>query len=198
MHQFGVADTIIQEKVKAQIRVLQQQVLYAISTDVEGLRSQLHDLMARLVGRAAQAMDFWEKTPLNLNVREEFIPGQVDLFDFELPTETASHLIEEEKFDLLQQRDLFLALLRAEEGTLKDIIGRLDSHLNEKGELRARDHTFPQGLAEYYVLSEIGLFTDSVATFEDGEADIRVNSKRGRFVLRRAPAFTLRRKESVQ
>jgi hypothetical protein len=196
MHQFSVADSTIQEKIKAQIFILQQQVLYAIATDVEGLKANLHDLLANFARKPSLMTEFWSTHPLTLNVREDFDLGPVTLFDYELPLELESQAIEEVSFDIDQERDLLLALLRAEEGTLKDILGRLLVYFDQHKELHAKDHTFPQGLAEYYVLSEIELFDLNVEKYKDGISDLKINSKHGHFILRNAPSFILRQKEN--
>lgn len=197
MHRFGQADTSIQEKIKAQLRILQQQVLYSISTDVRGLRASLHDLLVLMIANPAKIFDFWQDEPLPLLLRESFEPGPVELFSFDLPVEIEPHSVTEESFNAFQERELFLELVRAEEGTLKDIVGRLLTYLEKHGELRAREHIFPRGLAEYYVLSEIGLFHGGIELISDGEADLKVESKYGSYVLNQAPAFILRRKELV-
>lgn len=194
MHQFAVADVSIQEKVKSQIRILQQQVLYAVATDVEGLRANLHDLLSNLIANPDSALEFCAIHPVSAGLRDEFDCGPVTLFDFELPADVQSQTIEEEPFDLVQERELFFALLRAEEGTLKDILRRLLNHLNENGALRAREHIFPKGMAEYYVLSEIELFDKDIYSVPDGLADLKIESKHGRYVLRNASSFILRRK----
>ncbi len=197
MHRFGQADSSIQEKIKAQLRILQQQVLYSISTDVRGLRSALHDLLAQMVAHPERSLEFWQDSPLVISMREEFEPGPVELFSFALPLEVAAQSINEEAFDRLQERELFLELVRSEEGTLKDILIRLLDYLDQHGELRARDHVFPRGLAEYYVLGEIGLFHSGIECTDDGEADLKIESKYGSYVIARAPAFILRRKELI-
>ena len=195
MPRFAQADSSIQEKIKAQLHILQQQVLYAVSTDVQGLRSHLHDLLALLVVHPQNGLEFFQKIPLNLSLRQEFEPGPVDLFSFDLPVEVAAQSITEEALDFVQEKALFLELIRAEEGTLKDILQRLLIYLDEHKNLRARHHNFPCGLAEYYVLSEVSLFHDGIETFDDGEADLKIVSKYGSYVLCQAPAFILRRKE---
>ncbi len=196
MHQFAVADVSIQDKIKSQLRMLQQQVLYAVSTDVEGLRVSLHDLLSKTLSAPDETIHFWETQPIEVNWREAFEPGEVQLFDFEIPAEIKTQEISEESFDLAQERELFLALLRAEEGTLKDILDRLHSFLSQRGELRSSQYTFQRGLAEYYVLSEIDLFTDAIEKHGDGMADTMIEFQKSQFVLRRAPSFILRRKVS--
>lgn len=194
MHQFSVADTSIQERIKGQLRILQQQVLYSVATDVEGLRASLHETLSRFLAHPDTVSDFWGENSLEIPLREEFQPGPIDLFSFELPIEVAPQAIEEETFDFAQERELLLALLRAEEGTLREILDRLVVRLQEHGELRAREHVFSRGLAEYYVLSEITIFATDVEKVDDGEADLSIDSKYGRFILHRAPSFVLRKR----
>ena len=198
-HQFTVADTSIQEKIKAQIRILQQQVLYAISTDVEGLRSSLHHLLANLVGMPARALDFTTESPLPLNIRPEMPLGGVELFGFNIPAEVTAEELQEESFDLDLERELFLQLIRAEEGTLREILEQLERYMDKNENLHATAYDFPRGLAEYYVLSEIDLFSERFGKSLAGEiADLRVTSKHGQFILRQVPAFTLYRRREAQ
>ncbi|MGE0527743.1 MAG: hypothetical protein AB7G93_07140 [Bdellovibrionales bacterium] len=194
MHLFAVADASIQEKIKSQIYILQQQVLYAVSTDVEGLRSNLHDLLSNLVSHPGRALEFCEAYPVTMRLREDLECGPVELFDFELPAEVTAEELTEQAFDLMQERELLLALVRAEEGTLKDILNRLHAHFERNEEFHARDHSFPRGLAEYYVLSEAELFDPVFEKSVSGPIDLTVESKYGRFVLREVPDFVLKKK----
>ncbi|MCM2281066.1 MAG: hypothetical protein NDI61_04385 [Bdellovibrionaceae bacterium] len=195
MHQFEVADASIQEKIKAQLKILQQQVLYAIATDVEGLRAGLHDVLSKFLAEPDRVEGFWTSEALAIPLREDIQPGPVELFDFELPVTIVPQVLEEESFDHEQERALLLALVRAEEGTLKDILHRLTAYLRKHGELRAEEHEFPNGLAEYYVLSEIELFDPKIERLERDVTDLKLRSKYGSYVVRRVPAFTLRSRE---
>lgn len=197
MHQFTVADSSIQDKIKEQLRILQQQVLYSITTDVEGLRSTLQALISDLLGRPQSVFGLFEGNGVSFSYREDCEPGPIEIFDFEIPVEVPSQDVSEEAFDRAQEQELFLALMRADEGTLKDIIARLGQHLDENGELAARTYRFPRGLAEYYVLSEISLFSDAIERIDDGSADLWVESKFGAYVLRNAPSFILQRKKEL-
>src|SRR6185437_7401174 len=109
--------------------LLQQQVLYAISTDVEGLRSSLRGLLSALVENKDRALSWLGEDQLQLTLREEFGGGPIALYDFELPVTIEPENIRREAFDENQERELLLALLKAEEGTLKDILERLYAHL---------------------------------------------------------------------
>jgi hypothetical protein len=198
-HQFAVADTAIQEKIKAQIRILQQQVLYAISTDVEGLRSSLHDLLANLVGTSLGTLEFTTENPVLLKLRPEMPLGEVELFDFTIPAEITPEELQEEGFDLDLERELFLQLIRAEEGTLREILEQLEVHMKQNEVLDVAAYDFPRGLAEYYVLSEIELFSELFGKSLEGElADLRITSKYGQFILRQVPAFTIHRRLEAQ
>jgi hypothetical protein len=156
----------------------------------------LHELLSRFVSHTDSALDFLEQNALSVVRREEFVFGPVELFAFELPVEVQAETLAEEVFDSAQQRELFLTLLRAEEGTLKDILARLREHLETHGELRAGTYFFPKGLPEYYVLSEIELFDSNLQKIPGPNMDLTIESKHGAFVLRQVPDFVLRRKEA--
>jgi hypothetical protein len=196
MRQFSMADDSIQEKIKEQIRILQQQVLYAISNDVEGTRESLHQLISGLMQRGHQGMDFFENHPVVMNLPEEFEPGPVDLFGFELPVDYMSEELAEESLDEAQERELMLALLRAEEGTLKDMLQRLRSYLQTEGELRASRYVFARGLSEYYVLSAAELFDPDIVREELDMLNLEVLTKHGSFILRGVRDFVLRMAEN--
>lgn len=198
MRQFAVADDSIQEKIKAQLRILQQQVLYSMTTDVEGMRSALQETLSHMLRRPSEVLGFFEQNPLAVTVPQDFDFGPVELFDFELPVEAVAVKLSEEAFDHAQERELILALVRAEEGTLKDILTRLNQQLDSEGELRASRHQFPRGLAEYYVLSEIGLFDPTCSKQDDGITDLVVDSKHGCFVIREVSDFVVRRSVEVE
>lgn len=197
MHQFHMADVSIQDKIRSQIQILQRQVLYAVATDVEGLNQCLHDILSLMAGSATQCLGFCETHPIVLEVRSSFDFGPVELFAFELPIEVAPQELSEETFDLNQERELLLALVEAEEGTLKDILSRLNEHLDREGRLRASEHAFSRGLAEYYVLSEIDLFDVTVEKQELELVDLHFQGKHSEFVLRKIPNFELKRKDLV-
>ncbi len=198
MQQFGLADTSIQDKIRSQIRILQQQVLYSVSTDIEGLSKTLHDLFSHFSAQSSATLDFCETHPVTINISQEFEYGPAELHNFDLPKDVATQILEEESLDLAQQRELFLALLRAEEGTLKDILTRLHEHLFQHGSLQASLHNFPGGLAEYYVLSEVELFAPEVNKVELSFVDLALDSKHRRYVLRNTPDFVLTLREVSQ
>jgi hypothetical protein len=197
MRHFERADVSIQEKIKAQIRILQQQVLYSISTDVQGLSVSLQGILSLLHINSNRALGFVEAEPLEIELRDDFDFGPAELSSFELPVEVAPQELTEHGFDLLQERELFLALVKAEEGTLRDILTRLRAVLAETPEIQMSDYIFASGLAEYYVLSEVSSFANDIEKVEksgSSRVDLFIGSKYGEFVLKHSMDFILRRK----
>lgn len=194
MRQFAVADDSIQDKIKEQLRILQQQVLYSTTTDVQGMGSALKEILSAMLKRPTVVLSFFEQNPIEVLTPVEFDFGPVEICDFELPAEAVAVELTEEAFDREQERELLLALAQAEEGTLRDILYRLEEHLRTYKELRASDHRFPRGLAEYYILSEIELFTENFQKRDLGCEDLIIDSKHGSFVLRQVSDFVLSRK----
>lgn len=201
MRHFERADVGIQEKIRSQIHILQQQVLYAISTDIEGLNSSLQDILASFHAKSTKVLDFCDANALRLIIRDDFEYGAVELSKFEVPVEVQSQELKEDSFDSVQERDLFLALLKAEEGTLKEILERLRAFFASHGQFSVRDYVFKDGLAEYYVLSEAEAFAKDIEKIqtEDTEfTDLFIGSKYGEFVLKRSPNFILKLKTEIE
>ena len=192
--QFFLADTAIQEKIKSQIELLQLQVRYSLSTDIKGLQSHLHDILKCLFKHKKEAQNFFSKQPIDFEVRE--LPlGEVQLFQFERPSEVDAMLVEE-SFEENDTMELIAALLKAEETTLKQIVNRFNTLLKKERTLILSNYPFEHGLAEYYVLIAIELFNNEVEKKELTPVDLNIQLKDKPFIIRNAQCFEYQSKES--
>jgi hypothetical protein len=189
MRQFENADHQIQDKIRSQIRILQQQVHYALHTDVRGVQALLQDFLNLLVKNKKQALGFMEANPAEIEVEAEFDFGPLTLHDLDRPGELEARPVDLHALEEVEKRALFEALLQAEETTLQEILIRFERRLQVSGKLHLSSYPFLNGLAEYYVLSEIDLFALNVRKQLQGFDDLVLPAKSGDFVLRKAPVF---------
>lgn len=196
MRHFAQADHSIQEKVKSQIKLLQQQVQYAISTDIQGLQGTLHSILAQMFAKKEAVTSFLKNHPVAVLLASEFEVGPVIPFSFEIPAATESLALQDETLDLQEQKALFLALLQAEEATLQSILLRLQRQLREKGLVSLGNYPMERGFAEYYVLSEADLFDPQILKMAAGHQDLLINTKYGEFILQNAPIYNFSMKEA--
>ncbi len=198
MGQFQSADHGIQEKVKTQIKLLQQQVLYSVSTDIRGLQNSLFQTLSLLLSRKEDALEFFaeEAHRLEISIASEFETGSIELFEFEVPTEVAGVPLRDAGLADDEQRALFLALLQAEETTLQNILQKFREKIVSQKIVELGSHSFSHGLAEYYVLSEIKVFDPEIESLEIGRGDLLIPTKHGDFFVREVPLCRYSLKES--
>ncbi len=193
MGQFEQADHQIQEKIRSQIRLLQQQVHYALFTDVRGAQSQLQSLMTSLIGDRSRALEFFENAPVELNFPADFETGPLELATLEVRRESEGVGIDSHRFAVDEQRALFEALLMAEESTLQDILKNFKLQLakidQKKNPVSLGGYLFTKGIAEYYVLCEIELFDPQIRKQACGQTDLLISAKHGDFVIRSAQNY---------
>lgn len=187
--QFHAADNSIQEKIKSQLRLLQQQVAYAMTQDMQGVQKNLKGLISTLLSHREQALDAFEKNPVEIEIPTEFNHGDVDLYHFQVPSEVEIPPFDLNQLDMEEQKALFEALLAAEEATLQSVIEKFCSQLQVKGRISLDTYDLTLGLAEYYVLSEIEIFCAGVRKEFDRYHDVNVRSKFGDFVLLNSPCY---------
>lgn len=201
MQQFEAADHGIQEKVRAQIKLLQQQVHYAINTDVHGLQSSLHDFLSVMMSQRGRVIEFFDTNPLCLEVPVEFEVGSLGLSKFEIPPELSGSVLEDSPLDADEAKAFFLALLRSEETTLQSILERFLECLakSDGGAVELTTYSFEFGLAEYYVLGEIDLFDARIVKEPKGIVDLSLRTKHGEFIVRGATnlRFSMRTENGV-
>lgn len=186
MGSFQNADHGIQEKIKSQIRLLQQQVQYAMNTDVLGLQSSLHAILSSMLAKKDRVEEFFARNPVVAEIPVEFEAGAIELASFQIPPEPTSSELIDARLEEEEMRSLFLALLQAEETTLREILENFSNWRQSAADADLLNYQFKHGLAEYYVLSEIESFDRSVSKEEIGIMDIEIPTKHGSFVVKNA------------
>lgn len=189
MESFRNADHSIQEKIKTQIRLLQQQVHYALHTDVLGLQTTLHSALGALLQNRDQVGSFFSETPVEIEIPADFDPVVVSLSEFPIPAEIENTALEDARFEAEEMRALFETLLQAEETTLSAILSDFRAWIKDHPKVALSEYPFRHGIAEYYVLSEIEAFAPDIEKYEVGCADLPVTSKSGEFIIRDAKIF---------
>ena len=189
MSAFQNADHGIQEKIKAQIRLLQQQVHYALNTDVAGLQTSIHGVLALMLEHGKEVEAFFSQNPQSIDIPSDFDMGLIELAEFNLQHEAESVELVSEAIEAEEMRTLFLALVQAEETTLREILGNFRAWFQKAQQPDLALYQFRHGLAEYYVLSEIELFDPSLAKTEVGTMDLEISTKQGTFVLRNVKRY---------
>jgi len=186
---FELADSAILDKIQAQLRLLELQVRYSLATDVKGLQVHLKELLRLNFQLKDQIADFFEEHDLPV-YKPSLQAGGVELFSFERSEEIENDLIEED-FGESERRLLIEALLQAEETTLKQIISHFRTLLLENGSIRLDDYSFRYGLAEYYVLSEVELFDQSIQKEALPSRDLVLTLRGRQMVMRGADIYAL-------
>jgi hypothetical protein len=189
--QFEFADLAIQEKTRAQLRLLQLQVRYSLATDMKGLQKSLTRLLQSVVEHKKQIVDYFDEDRGLKTWDPGLGLGGVDLFSFERNEDVEQDLSEEELVEE-ERRKLIEALLQAEEVTLKQIVNRFVSVLEEKSPspIAMNRYQFKHGLAEYYVLAEIELFSKKIKKLLISESeDLEVSLKGQSVVIRDAEVY---------
>lgn len=185
--QFEMADTAIQEKTRAQLQLLQLQVRYSLATDVKGLQSSLKDILQKAFENKEGIQEFFAKNGIQSESRNYEL-GQLELFSFENQPEIDEVLVEE-SFAENETRQLIEALLRAEETTLKQVVATFNERLQQSKTIKMVDYPFQYGLAEYYILSEIQLFSDDIEKTETEPCDLTLELKNNAIVIKNANCY---------
>ena len=183
MQFFRSADQNIQEKIRTQIGLLQQQVLYAITTDVQGLQRTLENIFLELMNHKTIALSFFDEEPIGFNGVMNFDFGGLDLFHFESSPEIRAQFFELNEMNDDEKRALFEILLQAEETTIQQILEHIREVLSSNPSITLQNFPIRYGLSEYYVLSEISLFDKKLFSSVMGTADIHVPTKHGPLVI---------------
>lgn len=190
--QFQSADIAIQEKIKAQLKLLQQQVAYAVTTDVHGLQENLRQTLSLMYSNRHQCFDFFNIDPLELNLPMQTDLGRLDLFGFEIPQAMSGMALMEASFDQNEHLEFIQALLHSEETTLQKILEDFKAYLLKKKYVELRTYPLQHGLAEYYVISSIDCFDDSIEFSPLGIIDLELKTRHGDFVIRKVQNYEYR------
>ena len=195
--QFQFADQIIGEQIKYQIQLLQQQVFYAITSDLRGLHEEVRHILSCFFENKSEVFDFCEKSPLVVHLPFETDFGGVDLFDFERVQPLPLPEISDAILDSEEERNLYLSLLAAEEKTVQNVMDFLSEHLNRHSFLSMAEHDYRHGLIEYYVLSEVELFEATLqAELECHKNLVLKSSPSVSYTLKNVPCYRIKRKSS--
>ena len=184
---FSNSDLNIQDKIRAQIKILQQQVTYAMSTDVMGLQGTLKEILKLSFQNKNDFLDYFVSHPSQIELTSDFDMGWVTPFSFEIPVESESQKISSEELNADEEKDLILALLQAEEITLQQVLLKFESEFKKNPKLKLSEYPFQFGIAEYYVLCDISLFDERFESYSKDFFDLHLTAKVGDFVLRKVP-----------
>lgn len=102
---FSNSDLNIQDKIRAQIKILQQQVTYAMSTDVMGLQGTLKKILNHHF-RIKMIWIIFVSHPSQIKLTSDFDMGGVTPFLFEIPVESESQKIFSEELNADEEKDL--------------------------------------------------------------------------------------------
>ncbi|MFN7905838.1 MAG: hypothetical protein ACK5P5_11715 [Pseudobdellovibrionaceae bacterium] len=189
--QFQLADQIIGQQIKSQIYLLQQQVFYAITSDLIGAHQQLRKIISQFHENPSQVFHFCEKQPLNANLSFESDSGDVTLFDFNRNIDGPPQSFSNSVLDENEEKSLFLSLLAAEEKTVQFILEQVSKYFLSHEVLSMSEYQFKQGLIEYYVLSEIALFDSKYRTEFDCLKTIQIKYQNESYSLKNVSCFKI-------
>jgi hypothetical protein len=181
---FSRAHTLIEDRKRTQLQLLQQQVLYAITQDSRRVESDLREILASAYSNKEETLNFFTEESLKVIVPSQFDWGPVFPNDFEIPVQIPVTPLELSELNEHEARLLAKALLEAEEATIQKILTELKTTLEFKGSVVLSEYEIKWGLAEFYVLSEADLLSPEILKTEVGFVDLQVATKWGDFVIR--------------
>lgn len=198
--QFEAAHRSIETIRQAQLRILQQQVKYALLVDAQKLHNDIREIYYIFNQKKEIALGFWEEQSQSVLLPIQNQVGAIEVSDFEVPIEIQSQTLNFQVFDQNEMRALAEALLASEEQSVQKIIEELLMAIKHQGgqPVTLSNYSALKSLAVYYVLTEVELFSDKIEKQLLAEMQtIVVDTSRGRFVLPNSPdyAYVLKKED---
>lgn len=195
--QFAEADKMILEKRAEQIRILQMQVNYALSNDLQGGQKILQQVFSKMIENRRVFSDFFVENKLSLEIPESFPLGDVELSSFRRQVDIQMDPIGLNSFNPEEHRSMMDALLRAEEASIEVITNRFVKWLKKNPQGTTLDYEFQYGLSEYYILNEISLFLENCTSSQVDIQSLVIPTKFGQVILKNVGIFRYQMKECI-
>lgn len=191
--QFEAAHRSIETIRQAQLKILQQQVSYALLVDAQRLHSDIREIFSTFTEYQEQVLSYWEDSPQTILMPLQGQFGSLELNDFEVSTELQAQPLNFQSFDSSEMKAFAEALLASEEQSVQKIIEELTATLHRQKDQPVTLSNYPllKSLGVYYVLSEIDLFTEKIEKHVLAESKaITIETSKGRFVFPSSPDYT--------
>lgn len=174
----------IQEKRKSQLQLLQQQVLYAISTETKVVEKEVREILSLCYQHKEDSLDYLAGLGPQIKLPFELSWGDVSLNEFDVPIETQGESLTLNELSSAEAQSLARALLEAEEATIQKTLARLRQELLSRKIVRLSDYRLEWGVTEYYVLSEIDLFCRDIAKNPTTPIALHIQTRYGVVVIK--------------
>ncbi|HEY8270686.1 MAG TPA: hypothetical protein VIG33_07330 [Pseudobdellovibrionaceae bacterium] len=191
---FDAADSSIKEKTRVQIRILQQQVAYALTTDSRLIQENINAIFRLLYAHKENALSIIEGLNLELKIPCETDFGSVDTNEFHIQKEAEAVSLVSEDLTAEELRFMMQALLKAEEDTIQRVLEDLKKHLQQYGPVALADYPHLHSLAALYALIEADTLDPAIEKIFQKEIDISLSLQNINIVLRKVPNYLLKHK----
>jgi hypothetical protein len=190
--QFEGAHREIETIRQAQLKILQQQVNYALLVDAQRLHGDIREIFSVFNQNKDEALLFWDDLPQKVDLPMHAQVGAVSVNEFEVITESPAQALSFQSFDEAEIRAFAEAILASEEQSVQKIVEELLTTLyRHKGQpVTLSQYENLKSLGVYYVLSEVELFTDKIEKkMIEHEKPIVIDTSKGRFVFPKSPDY---------
>lgn len=190
--QFEAAHRSIETIRQAQLKILQQQVSYALLFDAQRLHTEIRGIFSLLNQNKDGALSFWDAEPKSFLLPPQSQLGSIEVNDFEVVKEIEAQQLNFQSFDADEMKAFAEALLASEEQSVQKIIQDLLFTLSSISDQPVTLSTYAhlKSLGVYYVLAEIELFTNKIERrLLREEQLITIDTPKGRFVLPKSPDY---------
>lgn len=176
----------IEEKVQEQINLLRVQVHYVLAGDSKRTQAELKELMAQFIDQHGHMAEFFTQYPYVVESNMDISIGALKPHSLEIDSELHLEKVSLNQITDDEMRILSELLRKAEEVTISRVIDRLKEHLSRLGEIILSKYSIKHGIVEYYVLSHVEYFSDSINSETMEQSDLKISTKGKEFILRGA------------
>jgi uncharacterized protein YaaR (DUF327 family) len=163
----------IEEKIREQIHLLRVQVHYVVTGDSRRTREDLAELQGLLFKAGPRSLNFFESCETAVPDGLELELGDVLPNSLEIPTEIDMTSFERNALGLSEQQAFAEFLKQAEEATVEQVLKKLQTAIDEQGQVLLSRYPISHGMIEYYVLSAISCFSEAIRSEEKGRTNLQ-------------------------
>lgn len=180
---FGLIIQSIDKKINEQINLLKIQVHYVIAGNTKRVQEQLSELMGIFYKNGTTVLPFAHTNPL-YGIKDSHAQiGELIPHTFAkdsvvvLESFAVQEISEQDKYNLLQ------ALAVADEATIEKVLQKLKRWLSRHRTAQLSQYPLDYGLTEFYVLSNISFYCDSIEAKKIGTTTLTFSNVKDPFVL---------------
>ena len=187
--QFQSLGRSIEEKTQEQIQLLRVQVHYVVTGDSRKTREDLGELQGTFFKVGPEVMDFISTLEFSVPDGLGVEVGVLTPHSLELPELIQAASMERNSFDLGDQGAIVEFLKKAEEATVEQVLRKLQTEIDQQGEVLLSHYSITLGIVEYYVLSLISCFSEVITSVEEGRTDLTWTNSDRRVSIQNIPNY---------